>query len=313
MQYTIQMAAKISGVGVHTIRAWEKRYKAIVPDRDIAGHRVYSKDDIEKLILLSELCLLGYSISKIASQSVAELKEQLKALGKSDDSIKNLEMSLYQDDHVVIDYSQSMTIILMALKAYKLDIVSSEINKLKLIMNSREFALEVIQPIMSELGSAVTRGDYTISHEHALSSLLKFHTGHLLYKLTEAKERHHINILICGVEGDLHEFGILMAALLSLHYQYNITYLGPSLPADSLIDTIRFLDAKIVVVGATSIVSSFGKNYLGHYLEKVASQCSNVELVIGSSVAFEIRSEFKKRLKIIQTMAEFDQFLANYY
>ena len=57
------MASKISGVGVHTIRAWEKRYKALVPVRDAAGHRSYSKVDVEKLMLLSELCLLGYTIS----------------------------------------------------------------------------------------------------------------------------------------------------------------------------------------------------------------------------------------------------------
>lgn len=80
--YTIQMASKLSGVGVHTIRAWEKRYKALEPSRDASGHRTYSKTDVEKLILLSELCLLGYTISKVANLSIPELKELLIDLGK---------------------------------------------------------------------------------------------------------------------------------------------------------------------------------------------------------------------------------------
>jgi len=71
------MASKLSGVGVHTIRAWEKRYRALEPLRDGSGHRVYTKSDVEKLMLLSELCLLGYTISKVAKLSIEELKAQL--------------------------------------------------------------------------------------------------------------------------------------------------------------------------------------------------------------------------------------------
>lgn len=312
VSYTIQMAAKISGVGVHTIRAWEKRYKAVVPRRDGTGHRVYSKEDIEKLILLSELCILGYSISKIANQNSEELKEQLKALGKSEDSIKSLEMNLVETQvHEEVDYSQSLSIILLALKTYKLDIVAKEIGKLKMLLNSREFALKIVLPVMTELNQALVRGEYTISHEHALSSIMKFHIGHLLYKSQENRDREYLTIIFCGIEQDYHEFGILMGSLLAQYYQFNVIYLGANLPADSLIDASKFLDAKLIVVGATSIVSLLGKNYLSNYVEKVANGVDDkIDLIIGTDLDFEINPIFKRKVKHIKSLDEFDRYLA---
>ena len=125
--YTIQMASKISGVGVHTIRAWEKRYKAIVPIRDEAGHRVYSKEDVEKLKLLSELCVLGYTISKIARLSSEELREQLSDLGKNSaiTSANNLKLI---DENQDVNIEEMLIILRLALKSYKLDVISQDHN-----------------------------------------------------------------------------------------------------------------------------------------------------------------------------------------
>jgi len=52
-QYNIHIASQLSGVAAATIRAWEKRYKALVPDRADNGHRLYSDIDIEKLTIAS--------------------------------------------------------------------------------------------------------------------------------------------------------------------------------------------------------------------------------------------------------------------
>jgi MerR family transcriptional regulator, light-induced transcriptional regulator len=311
VSYTIQMAAKISGVGVHTIRAWEKRYKAIVPKRDLTGHRVYSKEDIEKLILLSELCLLGYSISKIASMSISDLKVQLKELGKTEDSIKSLEMNLYETETEFVDYNQSLTIILLALKSYKLDIVAKEISKLKIVMNPRDFALKIILPIMSELGEAVMRGDYTISHEHALSSIVKFHIGHILYRSDDQENKDYITMVFCGVEQDYHEFGILIGALLAIHYRIKIYYLGPNLPYASAIDAMKFLEANYIVVGATTVVSSLGPNYLNNYVTKLAQQLDDkVKVIVGSSLPLEVPKDLQKKVIHLKDLESFDRYLS---
>ena len=199
--YTIQMASKISGVGVHTIRAWEKRYKAIVPIRDEAGHRVYSKDDVEKLILLSELCLVGYTISKIASLSITELKAQLKELGKNEDSLESLDLKLI-NEKVEVNTDESLMILRLALKTYKLDVISQELSKLKILLNPRDFVFKIITPLMSDLGRAVHSNEYSISQEHALSSIVKFHIGHLMYRQQDAN-KNRPTYIVCGIGSDI--------------------------------------------------------------------------------------------------------------
>lgn len=310
--YTIQMASKISGVGVHTIRAWEKRYKAIVPIRDEAGHRVYSKEDVEKLILLSELCLLGYTISKIASMNSTELKAQLKELGKKEESLESLDLKLINESSSSINVDETLTILRLALKTYKLDVISQELLKLKIILSTRDLVFKIISPLMGELGRAVESREYSISQEHALSALVRFHLGHLLYRQSEGFKNRPL-FLVCGVEGDMHEFGILQASLLCQFHEYNVVYLGPNLPVEALIDTVRSLNPDGIIVGATAMMGMHTKSFLENYLEKLSSKLEpKVELIFGSMV--EISSSKilgSKKFHQFSTLEAFDHFLKN--
>ncbi|PJB54155.1 MAG: hypothetical protein CO099_03160, partial [Bdellovibrio sp. CG_4_9_14_3_um_filter_39_7] len=249
-RYSIQLASKISGVGVHTIRAWEKRYKAVEPERNDTGRREYTDFDIERLSLLSELCTIGHSIGKIAALPTDELKKLLKKLGKPMQERKNSSSKM---DISLIDIRQSLQSLILALKSYKLDIISHEINKLKILLSPRQLALDIISPLLNEVGREVEQRELTISQEHALSAILKFHIGHLLFRQMNQKTNKPFKVLICSMEGDFHEFGILQAALLCNHYGVQYYYLGPNLPVDSLVDAYESLEANMIIVGATVI------------------------------------------------------------
>lgn len=47
--YSIGAVAKMLGISVQTLRAWEDRYKVIVPARSAGGQRLYSRGDVERL------------------------------------------------------------------------------------------------------------------------------------------------------------------------------------------------------------------------------------------------------------------------
>lgn len=307
--YTIQMASKISGVGVHTIRAWEKRYKAIVPIRDEAGHRVYSKEDVEKLKLLSELCVLGYTISKIAGLSSEELREQLSDLGKNSaiTSANNLKLI---DENQDVNIEEMLIILRLALKSYKLDVISQELSKIKNLFNTREFIFKVIGPLMSDLGRAVYMGEFTIAQEHALSSIVRYQLGHILYRPNEASKNRPI-YLVCGIEGDLHEFGILQAAILCQYYDLNVFYLGPNLPLDALVDTVKSLNVKGVIIGATAMMNVQSKKDVDSYIERLVKKIDkNIDVVIGGPVVIQpqVVSELK-RFYHMKTLLELDQYI----
>ena len=277
------MASKISGVGVHTIRAWEKRYKALEPQRDASGHRTYSRTDIEKLMLLSELCLLGYTISKVAGLSIPDLKALLLDLGKSQESLEVNDFSLVNDTKLTIDPAQSLPILIYALKSYKLDVVSLELGKIKSLLTPKDFALEIMVPLSVTMAEAIAMGRFNSHQEQAIKSLMKFHMGFNLYHPIERREKSPINVVVSGMEGDLAEMGLGTVGLLCNHYGLNYTYLGPDMSYDAVGDIVKSLEASMLIIGPTNSLNQLGKSHFQSYIEKLSLKLnSNIELIVRS-------------------------------
>jgi DNA-binding transcriptional MerR regulator len=309
--YTIQMASKISGVGVHTIRAWEKRYKALEPIRDASGHRTYSKVDIEKLMLLSELCLLGYTISKVAGLDIPELKNLLKDLGKTEESLAAQDFNLINDTKLTVDASQSLPILTFALKSYKLDIVNIELGKLKLLLSARDFALEILLPLANLLSDLHTSGSFNSDQEKIVRSILKFHQGHQLYHPTERKDKSNVNIIVSGMEGDLNDVGLGIVGLLCGHYGFHYIYLGADIPCESLLDAAKSFEANLIIIGPSNAFVQMGKAHFQSYINKLLSKLPvTTELVITAKPEFNLDIPNTKRLVYLKDLGAIDDYLA---
>ncbi len=76
--YKIGAVSRITGIGSETLRAWERRYKAVVPLRTTSGDRNYSRDDVAKLLLLKSLVDAGISIGTIAELDAEQLKARVE-------------------------------------------------------------------------------------------------------------------------------------------------------------------------------------------------------------------------------------------
>lgn len=88
--YQIGTVSTLTGIDPHTIRAWERRYEAIVPERTATGRRLYDDETVERLQLLKALVDCNESIGTIASLPDAKLRsrlERLAALGGHQDSV----------------------------------------------------------------------------------------------------------------------------------------------------------------------------------------------------------------------------------
>jgi hypothetical protein len=59
--YSISAVAKLTGIPLDTLRAWERRYRTVIPKRAARG-RVYSEEQIQKLLLLRRAVNQGHSI-----------------------------------------------------------------------------------------------------------------------------------------------------------------------------------------------------------------------------------------------------------
>jgi len=72
--YSIGAVARMLGIPVATIRNWEERYAAIVPERSPGGHRLYSRNQVEQLRFLAAQVEQGLSAAD-AHRLLAEHSE----------------------------------------------------------------------------------------------------------------------------------------------------------------------------------------------------------------------------------------------
>jgi DNA-binding transcriptional MerR regulator len=72
--FNIGAVARLTGIARERIRIWERRYGVVVPHRDAANNRLYSQDDIDRLIVIRRLVDAGHAIGQIANLSRSELE-----------------------------------------------------------------------------------------------------------------------------------------------------------------------------------------------------------------------------------------------
>lgn len=310
MQYfNIQVASQLSGVASATIRAWEKRYNAVVPERAENKHRLYSEKDIEKLTLLFKLTELGQSIGKIAHLDLEQLKEVYRALLHKP----------YDEKHVVsphherIDFEKMLSSFYLALSAYKLDIISHELDKAKNLLSPRDLCLHLLIPLFQEIGNKVSRNELTIAQEHTLSAIVSFHLGQMIGQHYQKEIHRKELILITTPEGEMHEIGIIAAALLLVHYGIKFIFLGASLPASSLAEAAKAMNCTAIILGVTRHELSNDQT-LENYLDSLQESLpSKTRIWIGGNLKPYIKTILDKRkIPFFPSLKALDDFLMHF-
>ncbi len=287
--FNIQVASNLTGVSVHTLRTWEKRYQVVTPARTDSGRRLYNEEDVRKLKALNDLCSLGHNISSIANKSMEELDELLETYGLNEIHSPNINLTSNPEQA-----KKSLNHLLLALEKYRLDVVSHELYNLKMVLSPKDLALKVIAPLLVAVGQKVNEGTLSIAQEHALSSVIKFHLGQFIYRSYEEKNRSKDLFVLATPEKDYHEFGILLAALLCLNYNKNFFYLGANMPAEALVEASLSIGATEIVLGTTYIEGNTDSDFLTNYISTCLNNIKkNADLVVGGSGYFET-AKFQK-------------------
>ncbi|WP_408097492.1 MerR family transcriptional regulator [Peredibacter sp. HCB2-198] len=310
MQYfNIQVASQLSGVASATIRAWEKRYNAVVPERADNKHRLYSEKDIEKLALLFKLTEIGQSIGKVAHLELDELKQVFTNLMHRPYD----ELQVVTPHHEKIEYDKILNNFYIALSAYKLDIISHEMEKAKTLLSPRDLCLNVLVPLFHEIGNKVSRGELSIAQEHTLSAIVGFHVGQMIGQHYQKKQIKEDLILISTPEGELHEIGILASALLCVHHSIKFIFMGPNMPAESLAEAANALKCRAILLGATRNELS-ERHSLSDYLQELSTRLQvSAEIWVGGDLKPAIQSELEKRkIPFFASLEAFDEYLSKY-
>ena len=302
--YPIKVVSNITGLSIHVIRAWEKRYNVVVPERTDTNRRVYSNSDVEKLKLLSQASEKGYAIGSLASLNIDDLR---KIVGEGEADINENEKNLvHSPDLHSIENNQYIVNCIEAVKnlsAYELE---KELYKALVDYPQIKFIETIVVPLLEIIGNMWKTGEIRILHEHISTAVIrKFLTSLIDNNSTTTNAP---SILIATPKGQQHELGALIVGVIASSDGWNVTYMGPDLPGEEIAAAIDRLNPKIV---ALSIVYPSDDFTLDKEMLKLQRLLSNGHLIIaGGRSAKSYAGPLKKMgAKIITRIDEFREEL----
>jgi MerR family transcriptional regulator, light-induced transcriptional regulator len=230
--YSIKAITSLTGLTAETLRAWERRYDCITPQRNESGRRSYSQDDLEKLKLLVNLTRNGHAISKIANLDCEQLRH---FQNQSSEQTDNNQATLFSQ-------------IIEALQHYRIERCEQLLKRALLAHEPLEYARDILLPALHEIGQLWHEEKINIAQEHMFSSCVKRIVLSMVNNLHHPS-KHNPSMLFATPSGEPHEFGILLGCLIAAAQQYTCYYVGADLPAFDIIDASEHLKPDVLVMG----------------------------------------------------------------
>jgi MerR family transcriptional regulator, light-induced transcriptional regulator len=225
-QLRIGELSRRTGVATELLRAWERRYGLLTPERTSAGYRLYSADDVRRVRRMRGLLATGLSAAEAARQAASEPRppaeaeraevapgaaaaELRRALESLDDANAHAAF-----DQLLADYSNAAVL------------------------------TGVVLPLLRELGAGWERGEITVAQEHFASNLLR---GRLLGLARGWDRGSGPRAVLACPPGERHDLGLVIFGLALRDLGWRITFLGADTPPETIVETVRRLEPQALV------------------------------------------------------------------
>jgi len=262
--YSVKAISTLTGLTAETLRAWERRYKTVTPSRDGGGRRVYSTQDLERLLLLAELTRNGHSISKLSKMD----NRQLTGLSNTRYEDNNSD----SDDRFLAQITESLLL-------YQVDRCEEMLKRALLANEPLEYVRNILAPALHHVGDLWHECRLSIAQEHLFSACVKRILLSMINNIHVISDNRPV-MIFATPQGENHEFGILMACLLATSLQYNCYFLGSGLPAADIAEAGRFLKPNVLVTSLVNSPPSPGLVKQLHFLNN-AYDLSHCQIWIG--------------------------------
>jgi len=270
--HTIQFAARHSGLSPHTIRAWERRYAALAPDRTSTNRRLYSMEDLDKLALLNRAVQAGHRIGQIAALSVPELRNLLRETESS---------QAPHAEHTAATTSVSyLEECLHAVAELDGGALEYGLTRAAALLGAVAMIDRVALPLLTHIGENWRDGEIRPAHEHMATAIIRTFLGNMLASFQPSA--HAPRLIVTTPIGQLHEIGALVAAITAASEGWKALYLGPNLPAEEIAGAFHQTGARAV---ALSIVYPPDNPRLDHELGMLRERLGQATPIIAGGHA----------------------------
>jgi MerR family transcriptional regulator, light-induced transcriptional regulator len=216
-----------TGVKPDLLRAWERRYGLLEPERTSGGFRLYQEASVARVESMRAHLARGLSAAEAArlagseeapapaSASIAALFEELRAALDT------------------FDEPRAQAVLDRMLSAFTVEAVLRD----------------ALLPYLHELGERWERGEASVAQEHFASSVIR---GRLLGLARGwGTGSGPLAVLACP-PGEEHDLGLLALGIVLHDRGWRVAYLGPDTPMETLADAAASMRAEWIVLAALS-------------------------------------------------------------
>lgn len=282
--FSISDLEQLSGIKAHTIRMWEQRYGLLRPVRTATNIRMYSNDDLRRLLNVSTLCGRGKRISQVASLSDAEI--QVAILACCDDA------------H---DYHQQVNALLAAMLSFDEQRLSQLFTEAAGALGFENMMLYVAYPLLQRIGLMWLADTVHLAQEHLLAHLLrqKILAATDALPVVPTSARRWVLFLPAN---ELHEVALLfMNYALRARGQHTL-YLGQNLPISELSIVCDSYQPDVIV---TVLTTQPERGRVAEFAREVSDRCGEKLVVLYGPIARQEGLELPKNCVSPVLMTDF--------
>jgi len=238
--FPIRILSEKTTVGTSTLRAWERRYGLLTPERTPKGHRLYSESDVKRVHKILDLLDDGHSLPVIT--------DMLAANKNYKGNKATLEKKLVSEETSSV-WTAFVESTLVATRDFNVERMDAIYNEATSLYPIDLVIARLIEPVLNNLGTGwIEHPERGVAEEHFYTSWLKNRIGaRFQHSYSHAKGAR----IVCAcLPGSFHEVGLMLFALSALARGYRVLYFGADLPLNQLSYITQRSAAKAVVLGA---------------------------------------------------------------
>lgn len=268
--FAMKAASKRANLSPHVIRIWEKRYQAVTPHRTETNRRLYSKGDVERLILLRKAIDAGHRIGQIARLSRDELLGLIpprQVFPRPDAG----HASRPDMPPVTVDD------LIGAVREFDDGMLNEFLYRAAITLSRPHLIETIIVPFIVRVGDMWHEGTLRVAHEHLATSVVRSFLASLDGGSVPSPGAPCI--VVTTPAGEVHEMGALIAATTALSMGWKALYLGPNLPTEEICAAVEMNNARAV---ALSIVYPASDAHVSQELVKLRRLLPpSVSIIVG--------------------------------
>jgi MerR family transcriptional regulator, light-induced transcriptional regulator len=288
--FSISELSKLSGIKPFTIRVWEKRYKALTPDRSDGNTRYYDNRQLRRLLNIVSLLELDHKISDLSilpDSTLFRMIEEQKIQPQRD--LEGFFISQliaagfnYDEPHFTNAFAQCLT---------RYGMIGTY--------------TRVIYPMLQRIGILWNADTINASNEHFITNLLRqkvLTSTDLLASPLPTSETW----LLFLPENEFHETGLLIAHYLIRLSGRKSVYLGANVPLEALFSAVSTIKPNNVLL---FFVHKDDPHEAQTYLGSLAASIKSARIyVAGDQLSKALKPA--KRTSFLTSVAELEKLLA---